>query len=110
MLAVDEIVEHWTILELSVAVEVAALELALVDDLVDMDQLAIAMKKTKTVLPFICPALVELNRPVSAVFLALLLFDEYWVSFAVVGVIAFLCLFRPVFFAILLDGEILADM
>lgn len=90
--------------------EIAALELALVDDLVEMDQLAITMEKSKTVLPFVYPALVELNCPVSAIFLALFLLNEYRISFAIVNMIAFLCPFRPVFLVILLDGEIFADM
>ena len=90
--------------------EVAALKLAFVDNFVEMDQLAVAMEKPKTVLSFVYPALVEFDSPVSAVFLALLMLNKYWVSFAVVGMITFLGLLRPVFFDILLDGEIFADM
>lgn len=110
VLDVDEIVEHRTILELSVAVEVAALELAFVDDFVEMDQLAVPMEKAKTVLSFVCPALVEFYSPVSAVFLALFLLYEYRISLAIVGMITFLRPFRPVFLAILLYGEIFAGM
>ena len=46
MLDVDEIVEHLAVVELSVAVEVAALELAFVYDLVEVDQLAVAVEKS----------------------------------------------------------------
>lgn len=108
VLDVDEIVEHWAILKFSVAVEVPALELAFVNNLVEMDQLTEAMEKSQTVLSFVGPSLVELDRPVSTLFLALLMFDQDRFSLAIVNMIAFLGPFRPVFLAVLLDGEILA--
>ena len=46
MLDVDEIVEHLAVVELSITVEVAALELAFVYDLVEVDQLAVAVEKS----------------------------------------------------------------
>lgn len=90
MANIDEIGEHWAILQLAVSVEVPTLKLSLVNDLVEMNQLAIAMEKSQTVLSFIAPSLVELDRPISTLFLALLILNQDRFSLALVSMIAFL--------------------
>jgi hypothetical protein len=110
MLHWNQIVEHFTFLEFSVAMKKAILKFAFVNDLFLMKEFSIAVKEASAILSLIFPAFIQGNSAISYIIhhTSLIL----WIVESMPGTsimnIAFLGLLRAILLKIFFDGEILA--